>query len=626
MDVTPNKNEKPEASKCGPLSPIDEVLHSVYNQFRNDFRGTLADYIPELLKANPYHFGISIATIDGKIYEVGDSDQNFTIQSISKVFIYGLALSDYGAEEVLKHVGVEPSGDSFNSIIFDEQGNRPFNPMVNAGAIVTTALIKGKTYEERQKRMLDALERFVGHPLEIDTNVFESEKATGHRNRAIAYLELNSRMINEPINDHLNLYFLQCSALVNAKDLAVMAVTLANQGVNPLTGEQAQEPESIRRILSVMQSCGMYNFSGEWIFRVGLPAKSGISGGIIAVVPGLLGIGIYSPLLDDRGNSVRGIQVCETLSKNFNLHVFDIHPPITSIVHRFYTGQQVRSKRQRNRQEMEIFKRIGACIQVYELEGELYFSSVEQLCRRLSITQEGPLHVIFDCRHVIRIDPSVLPLLTSLKQSLFKNNIHLYIAAEPSIKNEILSKVQKEYWPTDVFFNSSEDALEYCENHLLSSENIQIYTDTILPFEKTDIADNLSKEEIEILKSIISEVHFSAGDKVIKKGDLSTEIFILASGVVGVYLELTPLDLVNKRIGAIGPGISFGEFGLFQKSYRTADVIAEKACVCYIISLNKIEILSQKHPTVYSQLLKNVGQVLAERLRLNNEELRVLSS
>lgn len=472
MDIIPKKNigkKKTDKSKINlDLSPIYAAVHKIYDQYRGDFRGTLPTYIPELAKANPNHFGIAISTIDGKIYEIGDSEEKFSIQSISKVFVYGLALSDYGPEEILKHVGVEPSGDSFNSIIFDEQGNRPFNPMVNAGAIVTTALIRGETYKARQKRIMDTLEDYAGRPLEIDEKVFESERATGHRNRAIAYLELNSRMIEEPINDHLNLYFMQCSALVNAKDLAVMAATLANQGINPLTGVQAQNPEYIRRILSIMQSCGMYNFSGEWVFRIGLPAKSGISGGIIAVVPGLLGIGIYSPLLDNRGNSVRGIQVCEALSKNFNLHMFDIHPPITSIIHRFYTGQQARSKRQRNKQELEILDNIGSSIQVYELEGDLFFSSIEQLCRRLSEPQKGPLYIIFDCQHVIRIDSSVLPLLTSLKQNLAKNKIYIYIACETSTREKILSQVQEEDWPSDAFFNSVEEALEYCENCLLS--------------------------------------------------------------------------------------------------------------------------------------------------------------
>ena len=302
------------------LQSIVEDLHCQYKSLR---KGAVADYIPELAKVNPDLFSICLATVNGEVYSVGDYSRLFTIQSISKVFVYGLALEDCGRDDVLTKVGVEPTGDAFNAIILDQQSKRPYNPMVNAGAIATTSLIKGADATERLNRLLDMFRRYIGRDVFVDISVFTSERATGHRNRAMAHLMLNFGMIQPNIEESLDLYFQQCAIMVNCQDLAVMAATLANKGVNPMTGEQAVESSYVKDILSVMYTCGMYNFAGEWAYKVGIPAKSGICGGIIAVVPNKMGIGVFSPLLDERGNSVRGVKVCEELSRILGLHLFD---------------------------------------------------------------------------------------------------------------------------------------------------------------------------------------------------------------------------------------------------------------------------------------------------------------
>lgn len=304
-------------------APIREVLRELHAKYAPDCSGKVADYIPELAKASPKSFGISIATVDGQIFEVGDCDQLFTIQSISKPFVYGLALEDHGLEQVLAKVGVEPTGEAFNAIVLDEASNRPFNPMVNAGAIATADLVKGKDFPERVSRLLNLFSRFCGRDVYIDNTVFLSERVTGHRNRAIGHLMLNFGMVGEQIADSLELYFQQCSILVNSHDLAMMGATLARGGVNPLTGARALEQRYVKYLLSIMHSCGMYDYAGEWAYRVGIPAKSGVGGGIVGVVPGKFGIGIYSPPLDAKGNSVRGIQVCQELSTRFGLHCFE---------------------------------------------------------------------------------------------------------------------------------------------------------------------------------------------------------------------------------------------------------------------------------------------------------------
>jgi glutaminase len=318
------KSEKLQSEKLGIIAPsFPAFLDELHCKYKNLGDGAIANYIPELSKVNPDLFGICVATVDGEVYQVGDFDRLFTIQSMSKVFTYGLALEDHGRDYVLTRVGVEPTGDAFNAIILDEQSKRPYNPMVNAGAIATTSLIKGKGATERLNRMLDMYRRYVGRDVYVDISVFTSERSTGHRNRAMAHLMLNFGMIDGNIEEALDLYFQQCAVMVSCRDLAVMAAALANKGINPVTGEQAVDSRYVKDILSVMYTCGMYNFAGEWAYKIGIPAKSGVSGGIIAVVPGKMGIAVFSPLLDSRGNSVRGVKVCEELSQKFGLHMFD---------------------------------------------------------------------------------------------------------------------------------------------------------------------------------------------------------------------------------------------------------------------------------------------------------------
>jgi len=274
--VRPLRDAKP----TGALAPVANYLAELHERISSLTAGKPADYIPELGKADPNLFGIAIATVDGQVYAVGDTEIPFTIQSVSKPFMYGYALQQHGREAVLKHVGVEPTGEAFNSIVLDEVANRPFNPMVNAGAIAVAELMRGADQAERIANMLALFSSLAGRELEIDEAVYGSELATGHRNRAIAYMMLNSGMIKRDPNEVLDLYFRQCSVNVTARDLAIMAATLANDGANPLTGAAVLETQYVRDMLSVMNSCGMYDYAGEWAYegacrpRAAYPAAS----------------------------------------------------------------------------------------------------------------------------------------------------------------------------------------------------------------------------------------------------------------------------------------------------------------------------------------------------------------
>jgi glutaminase len=323
VPITYRPRFSPVQEKMSTTSQIEQIIQRIHEQYQNFDEGDVATYIPELAKANSKHFGIYLATVDGQVFRVGDWDHEFTIQSMCKPFAFQMALEEFGRDDTLRHVGVEPSGDAFNSIELDPKTMRPFNPMINAGAIAISSLIKKKPVESGIEAFVERMEMAAGRSLQIDSAVLASETATGNRNRAIAYLMLNCGVIDDDVSDTLHQYFSQCSLLVNCQDLAMMAVTLANMGLNPATGKHVFDFQYIKDILTVMFTCGLYDHAGEWAYRVGLPAKSGVSGGILAVVNRQLGIAVYSPKLDAKGNSVRGILACKELAKELGLHAFE---------------------------------------------------------------------------------------------------------------------------------------------------------------------------------------------------------------------------------------------------------------------------------------------------------------
>jgi glutaminase len=604
-------------------SPISEWLEELHAKFKGVFDGKLASYIPELTRADPAHFGVALATADGQVYETGDSQVLFTIQSVSKPLVYGLALEDHGPDELLRRVGVEPTGEAFNSIVMDEAFNRPFNPMVNAGAIAVASLIKGSSHEERLGRILAMFSRYAGRPLTIDAAVFRSERNSGHRNRAIAYLQLSSNMIEEPVLEHLDLYFQQCSILVSARDLAMMGATLANNGVNPLTAERAIASEHVKSVLSVMASCGMYDFSGEWVYRVGLPAKSGVGGGIIAVLPGQFGFGVFSPLLDARGNSHRGIGVCKELSRRFHLHVYDTHFAADKIVRRSYRCGIVTSKRLRGARERKVLDREGSRIIVYELQGGLYFTTAEQLLRRILADINQTEFVVLDGRRIGRADRSALLLVRDLGRSLAAHGKGLVLSGlNEKIRSEWLAVLEQQ----DVI-NCQSDldlAIEHCENLLIAQVDPQaLGVDASLPLAEMDILRKLSPAQLQRLEPHLERMAFAAGEPIIREGDAADRLFMLATGSATVNVRLDDGQR-SARLAAFRPGVAFGEFALFDGGRRVADVIAETAATCYVLTFKRLEQLEKLEPDVYHRVVFALGGVLSDRLRRVTAEVRAL--
>ncbi|MGW9630250.1 glutaminase A [Agromyces sp. NPDC055520] len=362
--------------------PVRQMLASVLDDVRPLNDGAVASYIPELATVDPEPLGAALASTHGVVHEAGDCETRFTIQSVSKPFVFALAVDALGLVEVTRHVGLEPSGEPFNAISLEEASGRPLNPMINAGAIVTTSLMLGDTANEKFTAVQAGLSRFAGRELEVDEDVFASEASTGDRNRALAYLTRSAGTLGSGVDVATTAYFRQCSLTVNARDLALMAATLATGGVNPVTGERVISEDAARWTMSVMTSCGMYDASGEWLVRVGLPAKSGVGGGIAAVQPGQFGIGTFSPRLDERGNSVRGVATLELLSQRHGLHLLQHRgAPLSPIGSLTREGTDT----------------------VAMLRGEIFFSGAEEVLTRLTpmINDDGCL--VLDFSEVTRV-------------------------------------------------------------------------------------------------------------------------------------------------------------------------------------------------------------------------------
>jgi glutaminase len=598
-------------------SPIDAYLRALYERHRGHQGGTVADYIPELARADPNWFGICIATRDGHVYEIGDARQAFTIQSVSKALAYGLALEDRGEDEILRRIGVEPSGEAFNAISLKPGTGAPFNPMINAGAIAICGQVMRRGSRSRIQRILAYLSGCAGRELDIDAAVYKSESETGHRNRAIGWMLRNFDIIEEEPTEILETYFQQCAIRVTCRDLAVMAATLANQGRNPVTRLQAISPDCIDNILSVMSTCGMYDFSGEWIYRVGLPAKSGVGGGIMAVLPGQLGIGIFSPLLDSQGNSARGIRVCADLSSELSLHVYNSGIAPLPALRLKYDNAQVRSRRRRPAAQREILGREGKQVQVMELQGDLVFSTIEPVLRAAHDQAATSRYFVFNLRSVISADDTSLRLLAQLQAALAAGGIRLLVCHARALS----ARLRGFGFDAESLFASDDAALEECENLLLAQVlGTQWHTPSALPLSQCELLDKLPETELALLDGVLQERHYAKGDAIVRAGDPGDALFLLLGGSVEVRLPGTP-GKPGKRIDVFTAGMSFGEMAFVDGSPRSADVVALEPVLCRILDQATFEGLDKEHPTLKIGLLRQITRQLSVNLRRINAEV-----
>ncbi len=607
-------------------SPILDRLRRLHERYAGLREGTVATYIPELGKADPEWFSICAATTDGQVYEVGDSRQPFTIQSISKPLTYGLALEDRGTDQVLAKIGVEPSGDAFNSISLAPESGRPLNPMINAGAIAAASLVAGHSPDDQLSRLLGVYSLYAGRQLSIDEAVYRSERSTGHRNRAIGHMLRNFDIIASDPEPALDLYFQQCSVLVDCRDLSLMAATLANGGINPSTGERAVRGEFVERILSVMTTCGMYDYAGEWVYWVGMPAKSGVAGGVLVVLPGQLGIGVFSPRLDARGNSVRGLSVCRDLSRELELHFLRVARPAQSVVRARYDLSSVRSKRRRPEAERAVLQEAGGRVAVYELQGDLLFASVEAVVRSLVEQSDSIEIAVLDLKRVLRaVEPAAVLLFELLEQYAARDK-QLVLVVGPG-HSRFLRVIEERNAAAGgpvrlVTFAELDSALEWCENRLLAKSSTQAPSSVALA--EHEICRGLDGAALGRLEALLDRRRFAEGETIVRRGDAAEEVYLLMSGNVSVTLASD--DGPPKRLSTLSAGMTFGELAIIDRAARSADVQADTEVECWVLPAAAFDRLGVADPSLKIALLENMLRSAYQMVGRLNQEVGTLSA
>jgi glutaminase len=607
------------------LSPVQQYLERLHAELLPMQGGELASYIPELTRADPNWLGIALVTVDGHVYQAGDSREPFTVQSISKAITYGLALEDRGLEQLLAKVDVEPSGEAFNSISLEPDSGRPLNPMINAGAIATTGMVAAEPGRAPMQRILDSFARYTGHDMTVDEAVYRSESDTGHRNRAIAHLLYGYGILERAPEDVVDLYFRQCSILVTARDLALMGACLANSGVNPVTGIKALRSDLVGKVLSVMSTCGMYDYSGGWIFNVGMPAKSGVGGGIMAVLPGQFGLGVFSPLLDAKGNSVRGIEACKRLSNDFKLHLFNVaHATSEAVVRQHYDCTRPHSRRRRDAIQMAVLAEHGRRIRVYELQGELLFGSTESVALALLTELEQADYLIVDLRRLLGMDQASATLLGHLceraaadqKRLFFCGTSHLYPFRRHLQKRDVTAQT-----PGWLSFDETERALEWCEGVLIGEEGLPQTSADGSDLCRQYLCSGLTETEIETVRKAGSERRFAAGEQIVRAGEPADCLYFILAGEAEVWVSAASSVANSRRLrlSILAPGTVFGEIGLLNGQQRTANVSAISELHCLQLPFDALD------ETIRNQMLANMARHFAEMLKDNAELVQHLA-
>lgn len=598
------------------------LLQELHDRLSHCREGAVADYIPELAKADPHDFGIVVAMADGRIYAVGDTEKPFTIQSISKPFAYGLALQALSVEHMQRKVGVEPSGEAFNAISLDPETGRPRNPMINAGAIATSAQLQQLAGAGAETLLLNFFSQLAGRELTIDREVYASERDTGHRNRAISHLLRNVSVIEGDVEPGLDLYFRQCAISVTCRDLGVMAATLACQGRNPITGERPLEPSTTVQMLSLMGTCGMYDAAGQWLHDVGMPAKSGVAGGVLAVVPGQFGIAVYSPPLDSYGNSVRGVAACKELSERLNLHLYDQNPLGRSAIRRSYTGNHIQSRRWRTNNELVHLRDRGQSLRILHAQGVLDFSGTEQLLANLEGMAPSARVIVLDMHHVQELLPHSLEMLIQTLGELDRQGIRVVISRAQGLIESPRWLALMEQTGIELV-DELDIALELGETLVLQEREEPV--DRPTP-ELPSLLLQLDPPQRRELEGLLRPRTVEAGERVIRRGDDGDSLFLIVSGhfTTAISVQIGSGDWRHSRLATFTTGMCFGEISFLSGKPRSADVIANEPGHLLVLGRDDFEHLRERSPETAIQLLLALSSELGGRLGRTSYQLSVM--
>lgn len=575
-------------------SPIADYLSQLHDDLLKLTSGRPFQGIPAMADADTSKFAIALATVDGHVYKVGDSDLEFSIQSISKPFSYGLALDDQGLEAVDAKIDVEPSGDAFNEISLARGTGRPANAMINAGAIATVSMVKD-TETPRFARILEQFSLCAGRELRLSETIYASEALTGHRNRALAYLLRSFGIIETDPTPVLEDYFKACSVMVNTEDLAMMAATLANGGTQPTTGGQVMSPEAVQRVLSVMTTCGMYDDAGAWISAVGLPAKSGVGGGLIAVLPGQLGLAVYSPALDAHGSSVRGLAAGERISRDMGLHFVRAARIGRSAIRDHYDITQVPSASRHTEDAEKLLADYGHRANILELAGDLLFAGTESMVREVSELPATVELVILDLRRVDEIDRIAIQMIGDLNRGLAAEGRTLAL-----VQNERFAPLEEVK-----FFSNRNDAVDWAETTLLLRHG----SPELMP-QKVAVADfaalaPLSPEDIALLESRMVESEIEDAQVIRRVGQEFGGVYFILEGKV---VTSTHRGGHPTRHATLSAGMTFGEIALGGEGDQTTRVTALGRVHLKVLAAETITALEAEHPEVALRFWKAISR------------------
>ncbi|GAB3560655.1 glutaminase A [Spelaeicoccus albus] len=579
-------------------SPLDSYLRALHADIASLTGGTPYSAGPGTPDPDPSQFGICLATADGYVYQVGDTASEFSIQSISKPFTYGLALADLGMDAVDEKVDVEPSGDPFNEVSLTKSSGRPPNAMVNAGALAATGLIKGSGGKSAIKRIVRTYSEFAGRHLTIDKHAVDAEIKISDRNHAFAYLLSSYGIIEGDPTAVLKNYLRQCSVQVTCRDLSIMAATLANGGTNPVTGVQAMDIGPVERVLSVMMTSGMYDDAGSWVASVGMPAKSGVGGGIIAVLPGEVGLAVYSPPLDHHGNSVRGVAVSERLSHDMEMHFVRSARPGRSAIRASYDITHAPSGIRRTDEGAALLLEFGNRAQVIELTGDLIFAGTESMVREVSGLDSSVEFVVLDVRRVDDVGAVALTMFQRLAASLADEHRELLlIDGEGSLADALNNSGHAV--PT---FRTRTAAVEHCEDRLLAIHGAGLNLPATVSVAASPALSPMDPADIAELAKLMERRRYDDGEIVRRVGQRFGGIFFIVSGQI-LTLTTGP-DGKRIRLSTLSAGMTFGELALGSEDRQETTEKADGPVELMVLEADNLAKLEDENPRLATELWK----------------------
>lgn len=581
-------------------SPILQYLRAVHTELKTERGGTpkiIGDYGADI---DPDNFAIALTTVDGSVYEVGDSNIEFPIQSISKPLTYGLALSELGFDAVDDKIDVEPSGDAFHEISLSESTGKPANAMINAGAIAVASLIKGSGGKTAIKRIEDHYSAYAGRQLRSSTAMYRAEREHSDRNHALAYLLRSFGIIDGDPTRALETYLRQCAIQVTCRDLSVMGATLANAGTNPITGQDAIDIVAVERMLSVMFTSGMYDDAGDWVTRVGMPAKSGVGGGILAVLPGQAGLAVYSPPLDQHGSSVRGVEACRRISQHMEMHFVRSARAGRSAIRSVTTIDREPSSIRRTDEAKEVLDEHGHRAAVLELAGDLLFAGTESVVRAVSELPDDTSLIVLDLRGIDELSNLAVTMFDTVHEQLAANDRRtVLVDPDDRLQGSALSKHSERFEARDV-------ALAFCEDELLREYGSPEASPDTVSAPDSPAFSMLDAADVQAIVAKMERRIVGDGEILRRMGQRFGGVFFILSGSVDVFA--TDFEGTRGRVSSLSAGMTFGDLALGADDRQETTAKADGEVEVMVLSPTAIDEIEREDPRLAVQLWRALAR------------------